>query len=202
MSDLIPAEPPIPVEPSILAEPNGDAVHSARLRALLRYWAEKSAGRAMPFRRQIEPTEIPRLLPIALLADVTPSGGRMRLLGSEATAAYGKETRGLGVAEIHFGDFTVPWLDTFFRAVQSGKPACAAGTYRRGNELCRIETVLMPLTEDGSSVSQIFGGLLIRPILSGRAVGRSNPLDFSRNSAGTMSRDAMANGTGSQRASP
>ena len=181
MSDLIPAEP----------------VQSARLQALLRYWAEKGAGHAMPFRRQIEPTEIPRLLPIALLADVTQTGGRMRLLGSEATAAYGKETRGAAIAEIQFGDFTVPWLDAFFRVIQSGKPACAAGTYRRGNELCRIETVLMPLTEDGLSVSQIFGGLLIRPILSGRAIGRSSPLDFSMNSAG-----AMSGGGDSKRANP
>jgi hypothetical protein len=174
MSNLIPADP--------IAE----AVLSARLRALLRYWTEKSADRAMPFRHEIEPTEIPRLLPIALLADVTPAGARMRLLGSEATAAYGKEMRGATVAEIQFGDFTVPWLDAFFRVIQSGKPACAAGTYRRGNELCRIEAVLMPLTEDGSSVSQVFGGLLIRPILSGRTMEQDSPLDFSTN-AGMVS---------------
>ena len=83
MSDLNPAEP--------IAE----TLRSARLAALIRYWAEKSGGRAMPFRQQIEPTEIPRLLPITLLADVTPSGATMRLLGSEATNAYGKEIRGL-----------------------------------------------------------------------------------------------------------
>ena len=197
MSDLIPAETAIQAEPPTQAEPTGDAVHSARLRALLRYWSEKAAGRAMPFRHDIEPTEIPRLLPIALLADVTHAGVRMRLLGSEATAAYGKETRGLGIGEIQFGDFTVPWLDAFFRVIQSGKPACAAGTYRRGNELCRIETVLMPLTADGSSVNQVFGGLLIRPILRSRAVGQDRTLDFSKNSAGTVS-----GSVDSRRASP
>jgi len=181
----------------IAAESVADTVQSARLRALLRYWTEKSAGHAMPFRHQIEPTEIPRLLPIALLADVGHTGARMRLLGSEATAAYGKETRGLGIGEIQFGDFTVPWLDAFFRVIQSGKPACAAGTYRRGNELCRIETVLMPLTADGSSVNQVFGGLLIRPILRSRAVGQDRTLDFSKNSAGTVS-----GSVDSRRASP
>ena len=178
MSNLIPAEP------------IADAIRSARLRALLRYWAEKSADRAMPFRHQIEPTEIPRLLPIALLADVVQAGARMRLLGSEATAAYGKETRGAQIAEIQFGDFTVPWLDAFFRVIQSGKPACAAGTYRRGNELCRIETVLMPLTEDGSSVTQIFGGLLIQPILRGRIVGQDGIPDFSMDSVDADSKRA------------
>lgn len=174
MSELIPAEP--------IAE----TVRSARLRALLRYWTEKSAGQAMPFRHQIEPTEIPGLLPIALLADVTASGTRMRLLGTEATNAYGRETRGLAIADIQFGDFTVPWLDAFFRVIELAKPASAAGTYRRGNELCRIETVLTPLTGDGSSVSQIFGGLLIRPVLSGRMVGQDGMPDFSTRS-GTMS---------------
>jgi len=168
------------------AEPIAEIVRSARLRALLRYWAEKSAGQPMPLRSQIEPTEIPGLLPIALLADVTASGARMRLLGTEATNAYGRETRGFAVADIQFGDFTVPWLDAFSRVIQLANPAFAAGTYRRGNELCRIETVLTPLTEDGSSVSQIFGGLLIRPVLSSRAVGQDNIPDFSTR-GGTMS---------------
>lgn len=194
MSDLIPAETAIQAEPPTQAEPTGDAVHSARLRALLRYWSEKAAGRAMPFRHDIEPTEIPRLLPIALLADVTHAGVRMRLLGSETTAAYGKETRGAEIAEIQFGDFTVPWLEAFFRVIQSGEPACAAGTYQRGNELCRIETVLLPLTHDGSSISQIFGGLLIRPILRGRTVGQDSPLDFSMKSAGAITRDMETSG--------
>jgi len=179
------------------AEPVAETVCSARLRALLRYWAEKAAGRAMPFRRQIEPTEIPRLLPIALLADVTLSGARMRLLGSEATSAYGKETRGLSVADIQFGDFTVPWLDAFFRVIQSAKPAFAAGPYRRGNELCRIETVLMPLTEDGVSISQIFGGLLIRPAPSSGTIGQDSIRDFSMPLAGRTS-----GGADSRRAGP
>jgi hypothetical protein len=179
------------------AEPMADSLRSARLKALLRYWTEKSADRPMPFRRQIEPTEIPRLLPIVLLADIAQTGARMRLLGSEATAAYGKETRGMEVAEIQFGDFAVPWLEAFFRVIRWAKPACAMGTYRRGNELCRIETVVMPLTEDGSSVSQVFGGLLIRPILSGRTIGQDSPLDFSINSAG-----AMSSGLDNKRASP
>ena len=185
MSDLNPAE--------LTAE----TVCSARLRALLRYWTEKSGGGAIPFRQQIEPTEIPRLLPIVLLADITLSGTTMRLLGSDATNAYGKEMRGLGVADIQFGEFTVSWLDAFLRVIQSAKPAFAVGTYRRGTELCRIETVLMPLTEDGSSVSQIFGGLLIRPVLNNRSIGRDSFPDFSKPLAGTTS-----GGADSRRAGP
>jgi hypothetical protein len=178
-------------------EPIAGTVRSARLRALIRYWTERCAGRAMPLRREIEPTEIPGLLPIVLLADVTPAGPRMRLLGSEATNAYGRELRGSAIADIQFGQFTVPWLEAFFRVIQSAKPAFAAGTYRRGTELCRIETVLMPLTEDGRSVGQIFGGLLIRPIISDGTIGQDNIRDFTMPAVGTMS-----GGFDSRRASP
>jgi hypothetical protein len=155
------------------AEPVADTVRSARLRSLLRYWAEKAAGGTMPFRRQIDPIEIPSVLPIALLAEVTPSGARMRLLGSEATGAYGSETRHCPIADIQLGEFSVSWQDVFARVIRSARPAYATGTYRRGTELCRIETVLTPLTEDGSSISQIFGGLLIRPMARDGTIGQN-----------------------------
>jgi hypothetical protein len=177
------------------AEPVGDIVHSARLRSLLRYWVEKAAGGTMPFRRQIDPIEIPSILPIAMLADVTPLGARMRLLGSETTSAYGSETRDRLVADIQLGEFTVVWQDAFSRVVQSGRPAYATGTYRRGTELCRIETVLTPLTEDGSQVSQIFGGLLIRPIARDSAIGQNRIVGFSTRADGQP-----AGGTDSRRA--
>jgi hypothetical protein len=168
-------------------EPIAGTVRSARLQALMRYWSEKCGERAMPFRRQIEPTEIPGLLPIVLLADVAAVGPRMRLLGTEATNAYGRETRGSAIADIQFGEFTVPWLEAFFRVIKLAKPAFAVGTYRRGTELCRIETVLMPLTEDGRSVSQIFGGLLIRPFLSDGTIGQDNIRRFMTPAVGTRS---------------
>jgi hypothetical protein len=60
-------------------------------------------------------------------------------------------------------------------------------TWRRGVEWCRIETVLMPLTEDGASVSPIFRGLSIRRILSDRATGQNSPRDFSIPFAGVAS---------------
>ena len=177
------------------AEPVADTVLSARLRAILRYWVEKAAGSTMPFRRQIDPIEIPSVLPIALLADVTALGARMRLLGSEATSAYGSETRNCLIADIQLGEFTVDWQDAFSRVIQSACPAYAAGTYRRGTELCRIETVLTPLTEDGSSISQIFGGLLIRPIARHSAIGQMKSDGFSARGAGQT-----ADGADSRRA--
>jgi hypothetical protein len=145
-----------------------EMVASVRLRALVRYWDSKRAERLMPPRTAIDPIEIPHILPIVLLADATEEGARMRLLGTEATGAYGRETRGWLVRKIQFGEFDVFWQGAFDEVIRSSGPTLAAGTYRRGTELCSIETVLMPLTDDGGAVSQIFGGLVIRPVARDR----------------------------------
>ncbi len=157
--------------------PLGEGVRSGRLRALVRYWNDKRGDLPMPRRGQIDPIEIPRLLPIALIADVTSDGARMRLLGTEATDAYGREIRGSLVSEIQFGEFTSFWQDAFTLVATSAAPASAGGAFRNGNLSCGIEMVLLPLTDDGAAVSQIFGGLLVRPLpqagLSGRPVPRT-----------------------------
>ena len=138
-------------------------ITSTRLRALLRYWTEKRGDLPMALRAQIDPVEIPRTLSVVLLADVTPAGPRIRLLGTEATNAYGRETRGRLARDIQFGGFDVAWQEAFDQLIQSAAPVFAAGDYLRGTEPCGVETILLPLTADGHSVSQIFGGLIIKP---------------------------------------
>ena len=152
-----------------MVEPLGSApvvegVSSRRLRALIRYWNDKRGDRPMPRRAQIDPIEIPQLLPIVLIADVTSAGVRMRLLGTEATSAYGQETRGCLVSEIQFGEFTSYWRDAFALVAASAAPASAGGAFRTGNLSCGVEMVLLPLTNDDVAVSQIFGGLLVRSL--------------------------------------
>ena len=123
-------------------------------------------------RQQIDPIEIPRLLPIVLMADATASGARMRLLGTDATEKYGQETRGKWVHELEFGEFTTVWMEAFAQVTRSGTPASANGRYCSGTKLYGIETVLMPLSNDGLSVTHIFGGLVISFVSVGNAIER------------------------------
>jgi hypothetical protein len=139
------------------------AIKDTRLQALVRYWAAKCGAQAMPSRRTIDPLEIPSLLPIVLLADVSASGGRIRLLGSGATEAYGQETRGKWAHELELGDFTPLWRDAFARVVKLKMPVYAIGTFRRSLRTCDVEAVLLPLSDDGLTLHQILGGLMIRP---------------------------------------
>jgi len=121
----------------------------------------------MPSRQQIDPIEIPRVLPIVLIADVTPSGLRVRLLGTDTTTAFGEEMRGKLIDEFHLADFTPLWLDAFARLIETGIPTSAAGRFSNGTSRCGIEMVLLPLSDDGLLVSHILGGLLIWPLRPG-----------------------------------
>ena len=132
----------------------------------------------MPTRCDLDPLEIPGLLPIALLADVADSQARIRLLGSESTAAYGAECRGRTLDEIDLGEFTAVSLKLLEMVLASKEPAAAAGSFINRTELSRVEMVLTPLSVDGDTVSHIFGGLIIRPILRTSLVVRPTPVTY------------------------
>jgi hypothetical protein len=140
------------------------AARDPRLQRLLAYWKEKSGAGLMPRREQIDPVEIPSLLPFALMTEVTPAGTKMRLLGTSATIAYGQETRGKLVSDLQFGEFTSRWAEAFREVVESALPVSAAGSFHNGASLlCDIEILLLPLSDNGSTVTHILGGLIIVP---------------------------------------
>ncbi len=70
---------------------------------LLDYWQAKRRGRAAPDKDDIDPIDLPRLLPDIALLDAAPPGGefRYRLAGSRAVAMLGREPRGLTQRELH-----------------------------------------------------------------------------------------------------
>src|SRR5260370_36282844 len=72
-----------------------------RLRQWNDYWRCKAAGRAMPRRADIDPTEIPNLLPDVMLVDVLPQGRyRYRLIGTENALAQGMNATGRYLDEV------------------------------------------------------------------------------------------------------
>lgn len=77
-----------------------------RLDRLYRYWWEKRAGRPAPRRCDLQPTEIPDLLPILNLIDVTgdPLTFRHRLVGTEIVDWLERDATGKLVAEGLYGN--------------------------------------------------------------------------------------------------
>src|ERR1700691_1946571 len=72
-----------------------------RLELAYEYWLRKAAGRKLPRRRDIDPIEIPKLLPDVMLVDVEPDGRyRYRLIGTENTQAQGITATGRYLDEV------------------------------------------------------------------------------------------------------
>jgi len=72
-----------------------------RLEQVYLYWRGKAAGRAMPSRADIDPIEIPKLLPDVMLVERHEDGRyRYRLIGTENTRAHGMNATGRFLDEV------------------------------------------------------------------------------------------------------
>lgn len=99
---------------------------------LYRYWdAKRGAGTVT--RRDIDPTEIPRLLPSIALVDRRDEGYRWRLMGSRVVSDFGSDLTGQP-----FGQYVVPYrfvsamTATFDRVLARGVPAFEETLYTTG----------------------------------------------------------------------
>src|SRR5688572_12949346 len=71
------------------------------LSSIWRHWDMKRGLRRMPLRREIEPAEIPRLLPhLQLVERIDGEGFRYRLTGSAIVQGYGFDATGKFTQEI------------------------------------------------------------------------------------------------------
>lgn len=160
-----------------------NALHSPRLRALARYWQGLRSGRSMPARADIDPIDIPTLLPVAILVDARPETPIVRLVGSETTDLLGRDCRGLPVDQCPFGAFTVAWREAVTRAIRTAAPAGATGIIGGERQEVEIEILLLPLSEDGLSVGWLIGGIQIRPKQAVQSERQTRPMRRSPGSA-------------------
>lgn len=93
-------------------------------RQLYDYWVEMASGRPMPFRSDINPANIPRLLPYISLIDVDRDTKRcrIRLAGTRLRDVYDREITGLDLGDIDFGEKRDYWVAAYRRTIDEGKP--------------------------------------------------------------------------------
>jgi len=145
-------------------------IADARLRALFGYWAEKRGERAMPARADLDPLEIPTLLPIIGLVDVLDGGARFRyrLIGTEIVDVGGHDPTGRFLDEVLPDSGYADYLIGMFREVtRERRPLYGESDFRGQSRIeCRVRRLLMPLSRDGRAVDMIFGGQV--EVASGR----------------------------------
>lgn len=121
------------------------------------YWLDKRRGRALPAPGDIDPTEIPHLLPSIVMAEYVgdPARVRYRLVGTLQVYQNGLDFTGLFLNELDWGTY-----NAFVHNVHARLRATAApvfGAYEwdlRDSGRALVEFGSFPLSEDGTRVTR------------------------------------------------
>lgn len=125
----------------------------------------------MPSRADIDPVDMPRkLLPHIVLVDVlaSPLRFRYRVMGTAITSMLGLDWTGRFVDELPEAGSGVS--KQYTTTVKDGAPAVYVDDSKMydpslmQHKLVRYERLLLPLSEDGSSVSMLLGATLTKSI--------------------------------------
>jgi hypothetical protein len=125
------------------------------------YWRSKAAGRAMPRRADLDPTEIPKLLPDVMLVDVLPEGRyRYRLIGTKNTQAHGMNATGRYLDEVlpgpEYRDHVIGLYDECVGARGALYSECLFMSPQQRVPERHTKVLFMPLAEDGETVNMVF----------------------------------------------
>jgi hypothetical protein len=130
------------------------------LQSALDYWRRQAAGKAMPRRAEIDPIDIPKLLPDVMLVEVLPSGRyRYRLIGTENAEAHGINATGRYLDEVLPGpEYKVHVLGLYDECVQSRRALyseCLFVSPQDGVTERHTKVLFLPLSDDREDVSQV-----------------------------------------------
>jgi hypothetical protein len=114
----------------------------------------------MPRRRDLDPTDIPRLLPHVMLVDALADGRyRYRLIGTANAREHGMNATGLFLDTAMKGEYRAHVLRLYDECVRERRALYSESLFLApgGRAVERHTKVLfMPLSEDGATVSQVF----------------------------------------------
>jgi hypothetical protein len=135
-------------------------ISDGRLQAAFDYWRRIAAGKVLPRRRDLDPIDIPRLLPHVMLIEVHPDGRyRYRLIGTANAQEQGMNATGLFVDEALKGEYKAHVLRLYDECVRTRRPLYSESLFlsSAGGAIERYTKVLfMPLSDDGTTVNQVF----------------------------------------------
>ncbi|MEQ9334639.1 PAS domain-containing protein [Thalassobaculum sp.] len=150
---------------------SGATLASPRLRELRDYWLSLAAGRVMPAREDLDPLDIPRLLPNLMLVDVfhDPQRFRLRLVGTRLTELAKRDSTGRWMDASLYGDNTERVLLDLRACADTGAPVASLDTapYLE-NDWIRAEALLLPLGRQDGTVDMILEGI---EVVAGKGAG-------------------------------
>jgi hypothetical protein len=156
--------------------PNQRIVHdqsqlaSERLRRLYAYWESLKGDRVAPSRSELNPAEIRDQLGWIWLMDVIEGGEdfRFRMGGDRVIQFFGQRLSGMLLSNAMAGapEFFARFRNLVRLAALNGMPASGgpAQTAYQPRSYLEVEALMLPLSDDGTTVAGILGGIEMRPL--------------------------------------
>jgi hypothetical protein len=130
--------------------------------ALHDYWRGKFRGGRLPGRADIDPADVPHLLPWLFLMDVAgdPLEFRYRLIGTGIVNFLGRDYTGRTVDEGSYGDRAPVMRQIFASALARRDVTAVRGHvfYVPGRAFARVCWTMMPLAADGETIDMLLCG--------------------------------------------
>jgi hypothetical protein len=152
---------------------SADHLVSEKLVGALDAWKRVSAGRFAPKREEITPALLRSVLPSIWMIDVIDGGKdfRFRFAGDRIVEFMGRRYAGSLLSD-HLESPFFQRMRAILVECLRGKRPVAVGPLRSnlaGKDFLEMEVVVMPLSEDGESVTCLFGAMHVRGLGTGPA---------------------------------
>lgn len=121
------------------------------------YWRSKAPEGRLPGRRDIDPLDVPDLLPWLTLVDVVWEQERLRLrcrlVGTEVVARFGRDITGLYAEQAYPEDYLAQALETYGAIIETRRPQLSRHQIPiEGREYAEYDRLILPLAADGDTV--------------------------------------------------
>lgn len=149
--------------PETAADEFAAALGATMLAELYIYWRTKRGDRFAPSRADIDPVEMPRLLPHLMLIDVIDGGARFRyrLAGTEIESRFGCSMVGRYIDEMMRGRYADYLHDLYRELVSSRRPLYSESAYGSDDDSpLQARRLMLPLSSDGAGVDMVLAGQL------------------------------------------
>lgn len=134
--------------------------------ALHQYWSAKCAGNKAPRRADIDPVDIPDLLPHVSLIEVLEDGERyrIRLAGTKVEERFGCSLTNRIVDEVMHGPYLDYLQGLYQRLLRDFAPLYSESSFEPDStKKLRVKRLMLPLSNDQETVNMILTGLIYVP---------------------------------------